>query len=301
MGEICAVVTASSNSGSACIDELLFKYPGSARIRAVFRTQAKASTFLEARGLTDGSELDVVSGVDAKDKPSLKRAFEGASTALIVTPMDHAAGMQDDAMLTANMIEVAKACGVRHVVYVGSWTVHVPEQIKVISSRFVPTEKLLADDADGLQWTSLRSGFFYNNLVQMMGSSIKAADAIVLPEGICLPAVDPADIGRAAAAVISVGGQGHHGKHYEISGPARLTLPGFAQAFTKGLGRPIACAPKSVEGFCEALPPFLAELIRYLVDAGEDAVPLSRDVEMLTGTPAVSFESWLKANIESFR
>ena len=48
------------------------------------------------------------------------------------------------------MINAARAAGVEHIVYIGSWTVHAPEQLKGLASRFVPSEKLLKD-AGGLK------------------------------------------------------------------------------------------------------------------------------------------------------
>lgn len=38
------------------------------------------------------------------------------------------------------MIEAARTAGVKHVVFVGSWTVHAPEALSHLAQRFVPPE-----------------------------------------------------------------------------------------------------------------------------------------------------------------
>jgi uncharacterized protein YbjT (DUF2867 family) len=101
-------------------------------------------------------------GVDAAKPSTLTQAFEGADYAVIVTPHDAAGGMevsffrlllfclltkntrrQNDALFTCNMIAAAEQTGVKHVVFVGSWTVGAVEAIPEIAKRFVQPEGFL--------------------------------------------------------------------------------------------------------------------------------------------------------------
>ncbi|KAJ3301326.1 hypothetical protein HDV03_001023, partial [Kappamyces sp. JEL0829] len=105
------IVPASSNSGRACIAELIARRVPAADIRACSRTSTDFPAGVEA-----------VSGIDAMDKGSLSKAFTQASSALIVTPHDARAGMDQDAQMTCNMIQQAVDSGVTYIVLVGSWT-----------------------------------------------------------------------------------------------------------------------------------------------------------------------------------
>lgn len=156
-----AVITASSNSGSACVDELMSRYLDEVRVRAIFRTEEKATLFREKY-----ANLEIVAGVDANELDTLNKAFEGVNSALIVTPHDPSKGLSEeaasnDALLTANMINAAVNNGVKYIVLVASFTTHEPEKMKIIASRFKPSEDLLVklEEEKGIKWTVLRGIF----------------------------------------------------------------------------------------------------------------------------------------------
>lgn len=73
------------------LSSFIFTPSGSARVRGAFRSAAKAQALAahSASGLYESAV-----GIDAADAPSLAKAFEGAKGAVIVTPMDHARGIQ---------------------------------------------------------------------------------------------------------------------------------------------------------------------------------------------------------------
>ena len=74
-------------------------------------------------------------------------------------------GFADDAKLTANMINSAVNNGVNYIVLVASFTAHDAEKMKIIGSRFKPSEDLLSklEKEKGIKWTVLRgsTSFIY--------------------------------------------------------------------------------------------------------------------------------------------
>ena len=99
---VCAVITASSNTGSACIEELLTRYAGTVVVRAAFRTEERAAPLRSAQGTNP--LLEIIVGVDAAEPVTLAPLFSGCSIAYIVTPLDHSAGFGKDSDLNANMV-----------------------------------------------------------------------------------------------------------------------------------------------------------------------------------------------------
>jgi len=230
------IITGNSNSGSSCIKELFERYSDKVNVRGVFRSKEKAQPFLEKY-----PKLEVITGVDAYQPETLKVAFDGADSALIVTPHDPTKGdMNDDAKLTANMINQAVACNVKYVVLVGSISVHTPNVCRMIADRFVSSEHLLErlSKEKNLKYTVLRGGFFMENLLWGLKKSLKTESAITLPN-IHIAMVDTRDIGKSAAACLAANGEGHHAKYYEMNGPEMLGGEELARVLTKVFGKPI--------------------------------------------------------------
>lgn len=288
--ETVGVITASSTSGAACVQALLSKH-SKTKIRAIFRTEAKAAMLPECDRMQPN--LKIVTGVDASAPETLVKALSGCTVAFLVTPWDPSRGIADDATLVTNMISAAAEAGVRHVVFCGSWTVNQPEKVSGLARRFLPAEELLKtlEKDRGMTWTSLRGGFFYNNFRDLLGS-LKTSDEVKFVD-FCVPANDARDIGRVAAAVASKGGRGFEGKVFEISGPERLWMGDVANVFGCVLGRDIKFVKVPAEECLSGFPDFLKQGFEYLAEAGEKAVPLSNDVEMITGQPAVSLAHWV--------
>jgi uncharacterized protein YbjT (DUF2867 family) len=229
-----AIITGNSNSGSSCIQELFERYSDKVTVRGIFRSKDKAQPFIEKY-----PNLEVITGVDAYQPETLKVAFEGADSALIVTPHDPNTGSGDDAKLTANMINQAVACHVKYIVLVGSISVHTPLVAPQISNRFIESERLLEklSKETNLKYTVLRGGFFMENLLWGLKSSLKSQSAIILPN-IHMAMVDTKDIGKSAAACLAAHGEGHHGKYYEMNKFLFNKQLSKDSAFSTG-GRPI--------------------------------------------------------------
>ncbi|KAK3256093.1 hypothetical protein CYMTET_34746 [Cymbomonas tetramitiformis] len=267
------------------------KYSGKVKVRACFRSQEKAQPLVDK--YESQANFEAMTNVDASSADTLARALEGATYAVLVTPHDPARGLSDDADLTANMINAAAEAGVKHIIYVGSWTVKAPEAIKMIASRFSPSEELLETlgSKGGPKWTILRSGFFFNNLAGLIGSGLKTGMAAF--PNLHLPAVDPRDLGKIAAAIVSEGKSDvHHGKKYEISGPEMLTVRDIITRVSKAVGKNIVFQELQVEDM--KLPPFLLECFKYISDNGSDAIPLDGITKQLCGEHT-ALEAWLQS------
>jgi NAD(P)H dehydrogenase (quinone) len=159
------VITASSQTGAACIEQLLTRYNGTVLVKAAFRSDEKAAELRAHHG--ENVNLEIITGVDAADPATLPAAFAGADIAYIVTPHEVGRSFGQDSDMNANMIQAAVNAGVKHIVFGGSWTVHAPEDVPDIASRFVGTEallKALGDDGK-ITWTMIRGGWYSANTV----------------------------------------------------------------------------------------------------------------------------------------
>ena len=123
--------------------DLVTQHRDAVKVRAAFRSESKA-TAMQAQYRSEGDAFEACVGIDADSVAAVVKAFQGATCAVIVTPHDPSGSMEDDHRLSANMVHAAVEAGVQHIIYVGSWTVNVPAQLPILSSRFLPTEQLLA-------------------------------------------------------------------------------------------------------------------------------------------------------------
>jgi uncharacterized protein YbjT (DUF2867 family) len=225
----------------------------------------------------------------------LKKAFENAQYALIVTPHDPAAGFSNDANLTETMINQAVENGVKYIVLVGSWTVRVKDQIKIIASRFVSSEALLEKlgSEKGLKWTVLRGGCFMENILNpQVKQSIQSQSTLNYPK-VYIPLVDTRDIGKSAAVCLAANDiEKHNGKKYEMNGPEMLSSEDVAKIIGKVLEREIKFQETPKDILKKTLPEVLWQGFEYMIDNGKQAVPFTQDVKNLTGQNG-TFERFL--------
>lgn len=290
---ICSIVTGNSNSGSACIDELYKKYSNNLKVRGVFRSDAKAEALKKKY-----SELEIITGCDASKKETLRKAFDGAQSAMIVTVHDSSRGFEEDARLTRNLIDSAVECGVKYVVLVASFTVINCEKMPIISSRFKPVEDHLEKLGKeiGLKWTVLRGGFFMENLLIGWNQLKSGNDTFSYPK-ITVPMIDTADIGRCAAACLAAENKDDHNKKkYSMNGPELLSSKDVVNCFSKVLNREIKYNELTKEAYYKFMPLGVAQIMDYLNEMGKEAAPYTNDVRSLTGH-SNSLEDFLKRHL----
>ena len=305
-----AVITGNSASGLACLQRLLLQASstGSPKVvRGCFRMQGKAATTrssLPLRGLPPKT-YESFAHVDASDPDSLRRALEGMDRALLVTPLDYRAGMQDDAQKSQTMIRAAQEVGVQRIVHVGSWTVKAPNDLPILASRFAPTEVFLRDETgDKMEWTVLRGGYFMGNYAHVHGESIRNNKSMVPVPDCFLPPVDVRDIGEAAGALLG----GDHDDNYseynqtfvECCGPQLLSHGEIAKELSAGAGVPIDYTPVEL-GDWRSENPIMSELYHYMSQGEGKNVPYDPEpFAKILGRPLTTLQEWAEENKQAF-
>ncbi|RNA11569.1 NAD(P)-dependent oxidoreductase [Brachionus plicatilis] len=288
-----SIMTASSNTGSACLHELYTKYSNNVRIRAVFRSQEKSTVFAK-----NYPEIEIVTGCDATKTETLSKAFYLSDYALIVTPMDRARGMKNDSDLTIAMINAAVQNNVKYIVIVTSFTVHYPEKMSLLASRDLPSENLLRKlgEEGKLKWTILRPGFFMDNILPAVQKSIESG-VLKLPDYAAFY-VSTKDIGKSAAACLaSTDILQHNQKCYEIYGPEILTGEKMAKIVEKiSSNKKIKFQPLSIEEIKAFMTKEAFQTFEYVIN---EKISLSHSdhVKLLTNE-WTNFEDYLKENLK---
>ncbi|MBC7192016.1 SDR family oxidoreductase [Marinobacter sp.] len=219
------VFGATGTTGAPLVDTLLSK---GVKLRAVTSDPAKVAS-LRAKG------CEAVTA-DFSDPATLEKACTGAEKIYLVTPAH-----PDMRRWKANVIEAAKAAGVRHVVLAtglgaspkarvtfGKWHSETQERVK----------------ESGLDWTFVQPTYFMQNLLWQAGNIAKDA---VYYDGLGGPVawVDARDIADVAAEALT--GPGHEGKIYGLTGPEALTGEEIATVLSEATGRSVTCMPLSAE------------------------------------------------------
>ena len=307
-----AVITGSSASGLACLQRLLLTStsPHSiiTQVRGGFRRQGKAATFrssLPLQGLPP-KLYEAVSGVDATDTDSLRRALEGMDRALLVTPLDYRAGLQDDALKSIRMIQAAQEVGVQRIVHIGSWTVRAPDELPILSARFAPTEEYLkSSSCQDLEWTVLRGGYFMSNFGHVHAASIQTNQSLLPVPDCFIPPVDVEDIGEAAAALLG----GDHEETYvtdykhafvECCGPELLSHGDIAAKLSAGLETSIDYSPLEVKDWSSENP-VMSELYHYMAQGDGKQLPFDpQPFTKIIGRPLTTLTEWAAYNKQAF-
>lgn len=210
-----------------------------------------------------------------------------------------------------DVVTRAKAAGVRRIVTLSSGAV-----TEGFDTDFqLPVEQ--AVEASGCEYTHVRPGDFASNTERLWGPMIRA-DRVVrypAPDAISL-AIHEADI--AAVAVTALLNDGHHGRAYDLTGPARLTRRDQVAAIAEALGEEVRYEEVSPEearkilvaqgGWAAENADFLLGFADYSADGPsfEDvdwdaklvALPT---VEEVTGRPARTYAQWARDNVDAFR
>lgn len=210
-----------------------------------------------------------------------------------------------------DVVARAKAAGVRRIVTLSSGAVTGGYD----TDFQLPVEQ--AVEASGLEWTHVRPGDFASNTLRLWGQMIRT-DRVVRythPDTVGL-AIHEADI--AAVAVTALLHDGHAGRWYDLTGPARITRREQVAAIGAALGEEVrfeevdtATAKEillALGGWAAENAEFLLGFADYSADGpsfdGVDwdavLVPLPT-VEEVTGRPGRTYAEWARDNIDAFR
>lgn len=249
------VTGASGTVGSAVVEHLR------ARGAAVVAADRKARPVEGARAVR----------LDFTDRSTWGPAVEGCERLFLVRPPAISAVRET----LVPFVDFARARGVGHVVFL---SVAGAGRTRLVPHRAV--EDHLREN--GPRWTSLRPGFFAQNLETAYRDDIVLRDRIYLPAGHApVNWIDARDIGEAAAAVL-VAPAAHEAQAYTLAGPGPVPWSVVTDALTEVLGRPIRYVPASVAGYAFglaragrpasaiAVQTALHVLLRFGQGAGED-------------------------------
>ncbi|NKE57707.1 NmrA/HSCARG family protein [Lentzea sp. PSKA42] len=283
--KIIAVVGATGEQGGAVARALLAD--GEFAVRALTRSVASAA----AQKLAElGAE---VVAADLYDVDSLRKAFDGAYGAFLVTPFFTHLSAAKELEEVTNLVDAAK--GLRHVVW--STLEDTREVIALDDDRMptldekykVPHFDVKGGEADalfeqaGLPTTYVRMSFYWNNLLRDLAPR-RAADGTLtlsLPMGESkLSGIAGEDIGKAVMSVFKRPSE-TIGHTLGLSGE-HLTGQQVAQAFSEVLGEEVKYEPMSHNDFRALGFPAAVELgnmFQYYAEFPEHILP-RRDAEL---------------------
>ena len=219
------VFGATGNTGAPLVDTLMAK---GATVRAVTSDPFKLDA-LKAKG------CEAVAA-DFTDPAALARACDGAEKIYLVTPA-HLNMRQ----WKANVIEAAKAAGVRHIV-VATGLGASPKAGLTFGKWHSETQELLKQS--GLDWTFVQPTYFMQNLLWQAGNIAK--DAVYYDDlGGPVAWIDARDIADVAAEALTA--PGYEGKALGLTGPEALAGDDIAALLSGVTGRTVSCVSLSAE------------------------------------------------------
>jgi len=236
-----------------------------------------------------------VAAASYDDPGSLRRAFEGARTLLMVSASED----PDRLRLHANVVDAAADAGVEQVVYT-SFFGAAPDCTFTFGRDHWHTEELIR--ASGLRHTFLRDNLYLDFLPLMVGADgvIRgpAADGRVA-------AVTRDDIADVAVAALLAGDR-HAGRTYDLTGPEALTMAEVAEQLTRFAGRTVTYHAETLEEAYASRAHYGAPdwevagwVTTYAAIANGDLEAVSGDVAAVAGHPPMGLAEFLRRNPDS--
>ncbi|WEV29228.1 NAD(P)H-binding protein [Streptomyces sp. 71268] len=274
------VAGATGNIGSRLLEEL--HASGVGPLRGLTRSAARAT-------LPDG--IAVVEA-DLARPASLRPALEGVRSLFLVPHLGP----------DADILRAARLAGVEHVVSVSSITVRTHPHLAP-AAEHLAVERLLQDS--GMAWTILRPTQFASNSLLWADTIRESGTVRVAYADTALPTIHPADI--ASVARVALTEPGHHGKTYELTGPAPVSARQQVATIAAALGRQVPFAEVSRREartwMVAAFGPEAADAVLDVTggDVTDELLRVRDTVPRLTGAPGRSFQQWVAENVAAFR
>ncbi len=220
------VTGATGQLGRLVVSSLLEKCSAS-DVVAIVRDSAKAAD-LAGKGVE-------IREATYDDRASLEAALAGLDKVLLISSNEVGRRVPQH----INVIDAAKAAGVKHVVYTSA--PKATTSSLVLAPEHKATEEYLA--ASGLPYTVLRNNWYTENYAQAMQTARDTGAVVAAAGAGRVASATRADYAEGAAAVLC--GQGHEGKVYEFSGDHAWDFNEFAAAIAETSGT--SCVYKPVE------------------------------------------------------
>lgn len=226
------------------------------------------------------------------DQAASKAALEGVDVLFMVSASESADRLDQHRAF----IDAAANAGVKHIVYTSFYGA-APDAIFTLARDHYVTEEYIK--ASGMAWTFLRDDFYMDVLEDFAGDD----DVLRGPAGDGRAAfVARSDVAKTAAAVLA-DPSSHAGKTYDLTGPAALTFDEVAATITAVRGRKVTFENETLDEAHASRAKYGADdwqveawVSTYTAIASNDLAPVSRDIETVTGQPAISFETFLREN-----
>lgn len=263
---------------------------GTATVRELSRRGAKIRALTRDPGRTAPvAGVEFVAG-DLDVPRTLDPLLEGVDSVFIATSA-HLKARQD-----ATVVAAAAAAGVRRVVTVSSLAVDENPD-GALGGWHGAGERVAVES--GIPSIVLRPNGFYSNTFAWIPSILGTGVVeVALPD---LPAahLDPRDIGRVAARALSAETDPAGAPVLRLSGPRAVSPREQVAVLAEVLGRPIAVREISIdqerERLARRVPAAVADAVTAArVAAGPVRGRIFDDVEMLTGTPPISYEKFVR-------
>lgn len=218
---------------------------------------------------------------DFTQPESLASAYEGGDRMLLISM---SAGMENRHLLHGNAVSAAAQAGVKHIVYTSTVDADNMDPAAASADMHRRTEQIIRDS--GLQWTMLRNHMYANGLVRQAARMVADGRVVVQPDEVPTAYVTREDCAAAAVAVLI--GEGHANRIYDITGPSTVLRRDVARLAAELSGVPVDIV-EGPGGVPQVTGP----------TAGFNSFLITSDaVERLTGRPATSVESLLRANAD---
>ena len=230
---IIAVTGASGQLGRLAIAKLK-TLTDPANIVALARTPEKVS------------DLGVAArGFDYTKPETLAAALDGVDVLALISSSE----FEDRAGQHRNVIDAAKAAGVKRIVYTS--IVKCDTSPLIIAADHKATEAALAES--GLTTTILRNGWYTENWTAGLPGAVEAGSLIGSAGDARVSPATRQDYAEALAAVLA--GNDHDNKVYELGGEV-FTMPQMAAAVSEVTGKDIPYTNLPKEKFAEILQSF---------------------------------------------
>jgi NAD(P)H dehydrogenase (quinone) len=280
------VTGATGELGGLTIDALLQRV-AAAQVVGLVRDPAKADSLRE-RG------VEVRRG-DYFDLPSLIEAFQGIEKVLLVS----AVAFTDRLTQHRNVINAAKAAGVKHLVYTSIQRREGSSfEISMVTQSDIDTEQALIDS--GLTYTILRNTLYLDVLPILLGGDV-LEQGVRMTEGHGRAAlVARADLAEGNAVVLTQ--PGHENQTYTLGASEAFSFDDVAHELSSISGQSLAFTGLSSAqyaqrlvsaGFPQAPADFLAEWSQAV--SSNEFVEVTRDLERLIGRLPLGYREFLRA------
>jgi NAD(P)H dehydrogenase (quinone) len=219
-----AVTGATGHLGRLAVQGLLDMQPAG-NIVVLVREATRAAD-LAAQGV----QVRVATYDDA---PALRAALAGVDKVLLVSSSEVGRRIQQH----KNVIDAAKAAGMKHVVYTSA--PNATTTALIVAPEHKATEEYLA--SSGLSYTIVRNNWYTENYLRQVEIARRTGTVVAAVGQGRVASASRADYAAGAVAVLL--GAGHEGKIYEFSGDYAWDYNELASTISDIIGKPVTYQP----------------------------------------------------------